>query len=111
MPGLTSKSLRLPENSVSPSSKLHKMGPHTVSDAAWTVSAAMEKEEEQMRLKREKEEMEREEILKKERDEELQGGPEVTDNKFKALEFLLSQSKVSSSVYSVIRTLRVFFAR
>ncbi len=58
------------------------------------VSKEMQVEEEQMRLKHEKDDLEREQKMEKERQEDLKGGKEVLDAKFKALEHLLSKSKV-----------------
>jgi len=58
------------------------------------VSKEMQVEEEQMRLKREKDDLRREQKMEKKRQEDLKGGKEVLDNKFKALEHLLSKSKV-----------------
>lgn len=56
----------------------------------------MQKEEEQMRRKREKEDVVRDKRLEKERQKDVEGGQEKVDGKFKALEYLLSQSKVGS---------------
>jgi len=51
-----------------------------------------------MRLKREKDDLKREQKIEqkmeKERQEDLEDGKEVLDTKFKALEHLLSKSKV-----------------
>jgi ATP-dependent DNA helicase len=58
------------------------------------VSKEMQVVEEQMRLKHEKDDLEREQKMEKERQEDLKGGKEVLDAKFKALEHLLSKSKV-----------------
>ena len=58
------------------------------------VSKEMQVEEEQMRLKREKDDLKREQKMEKERQEDLKSGKEVLDTKFKALEHLLSKSKV-----------------
>ena len=58
------------------------------------VSKEMQAEEEQMRLKREKDDLKREQKMEKGRQEDLKGGKEVLDTKFKALEHLLSKSKV-----------------
>lgn len=68
-----------------------------VADAVFGVSDTMQKEEEQMRQKREKEDAVRDRRLKKERRKDVEGGPEKVDAKFKALEYLLSQSKVGLS--------------
>jgi hypothetical protein len=61
------------------------------------VSEAMLKEEERMRISREKEDAINEERLKGERQKDIDGGSETVDKKYKALEFLLSQSKVCES--------------
>jgi len=58
------------------------------------VSAAMRKEEEELREASRKEEVERDAKLEKQRQEDLKGGQDGLDKKFKALEYLLSQSKV-----------------
>lgn len=58
------------------------------------VSESMQKEEEQMRLNREKRERQHEKKLEKERQKDIDGGKDAVDSKFKALEYLLSQSKV-----------------
>lgn len=47
-----------------------------------------------MRLNREKREEQYEKKLAKERQKDIKGGDEAVDTKFKALEYLLSQSKV-----------------
>ncbi|KAF2817411.1 uncharacterized protein BDZ99DRAFT_373440 [Mytilinidion resinicola] len=62
------------------------------------VSKEMLAEEEQMRLRREKEDAKREAKLEKERKEDLQGGKEVLDTKFKALEHLMNKSKLFATV-------------
>ncbi|KAF2135866.1 uncharacterized protein K452DRAFT_354213 [Aplosporella prunicola CBS 121167] len=62
------------------------------------VSSDMLKEEEQMRRAREKADAKRDQRLEKERQKDIQGGQEVVDSKFKALEYLLSQSKLYSSI-------------
>jgi ATP-dependent DNA helicase len=63
-------------------------------DADHGVSKQMLAEEEQMRLRREKEDAKREAQLEKERKDDLEGGKEVLDSKFKALEHLMNKSKV-----------------
>lgn len=63
-----------------------------------TVSDAMLKEEEKMRQAREKTDLAREKALAKERQKDIEGGSEAVDTKFKALEYLLSQSKLYSSI-------------
>jgi len=71
-----------------------------VADAGFGVSDAMQKEEEQMRKKREKEDLARDKRLETERRKDIEGGEEKVDAKFKALEYLLSQSKVGLFVMS-----------
>jgi len=61
------------------------------------VSSAMRKEEEQLREASMKEEADREAKLEKQRQEDLKGGEDGMDKKFKALEYLLSQSKAGWS--------------
>lgn len=58
----------------------------------------MREEEEKMARIREKEEAKRDEHMAKERKKDIEGGKEVVDTKFKALEYLLSQSKVSTQL-------------
>jgi len=60
------------------------------------VSGTMRAEEERMRAVSSKEEQQRASRLEKEREADIKGGKDGVDTKFKALEFLLSQSKVSS---------------
>ncbi|EOD44193.1 putative snf2 family helicase atpase protein [Neofusicoccum parvum UCRNP2] len=62
------------------------------------VSDAMLKEEEKMRQAREKTDLAREKALAKDRQKDIEGGSEAVDTKFKALEYLLSQSKLYSSI-------------
>jgi len=59
------------------------------------VSGTMRAEEERMRAVSRKEEEQRASKLEKEREADIKGGKDGVDTKFKALEFLLSQSKVS----------------
>ncbi|KAK7523297.1 SNF2 family N-terminal domain-containing protein [Phyllosticta citriasiana] len=68
------------------------------SDDNMAVSNAMVKEEEQMRQAREKADAQREEELQRERQKDIQSGSEAVDTKFRALEYLLSQSKLYSSI-------------
>lgn len=58
----------------------------------------MQKEEAQMAQAREKEEAKRERKLAAEREKDLKGGPDAVDTKYKALEYLLSQSKLYSTI-------------
>ncbi len=58
------------------------------------ISKAMQDEEEKMARTREREEAKRDERMAKQRQKDVAGGKKVMDQKFKALEYLLSQSKV-----------------
>lgn len=51
-------------------------------------------EEEKMRKASHKQDMARNKKFEKERQKDIQGGEKVVDTKFKALEYLLNQSKV-----------------
>lgn len=62
------------------------------------VSGTMRAEEERMRTASRKQEEQRASKLEKEREADIKGGKDGVDTKFKALEFLLSQSKVSRRV-------------
>lgn len=62
------------------------------------VSSAMQAEEDQMRRAREKQDERREKALAAERQRDIAGGTDAVDTKFKALEYLLSQSKLYSSI-------------
>ncbi|KAI9840648.1 MAG: hypothetical protein M1838_003959 [Thelocarpon superellum] len=62
------------------------------------VSEAMREEEQRMEEAAMAEERERNLKFQAERDQDLQAGDEVVDPKFKRLEYLLSQSKIYSSV-------------
>ncbi|KAH7026877.1 SNF2 family N-terminal domain-containing protein [Macrophomina phaseolina] len=62
------------------------------------VPDSLLKEEERMRQAREKSDLAREKVLAKERQKDIEGGAEAVDTKFKALEYLLSQSKLYSSI-------------
>lgn len=59
---------------------------------------AMQKEEARMAEARHKEEQKREKKLAADRAKELKGGGEAVDTKYKALEYLLSQSKLYSTI-------------
>ena len=59
---------------------------------------AMEKEERRMAEARRKQDEKREREMAAERENDIKGGKEVVDNKFKALEYLLSQSKLYSAI-------------
>ncbi|KAF4552086.1 SNF2 family N-terminal domain-containing protein 13 [Elsinoe fawcettii] len=62
------------------------------------VSKTMEAEEEKMLAARRKQEEKREKELEAERKSDLEGGSEKIDSKYKALEYLLSQSKLYSTI-------------
>ncbi|KAL1297978.1 hypothetical protein AAFC00_006485 [Neodothiora populina] len=62
------------------------------------VSATMEAEEANMAAARAKLESKREAALESEREKDMEGGEEVVGTKFKALEYLLSQSKLYSTI-------------
>lgn len=59
---------------------------------------AMEKEEEMMQEARRKDDAKQERKFAAEREKDLKGGKEVVDSKYKALEYLLSQSKLYSAI-------------
>ena len=59
---------------------------------------AMQKEEQRMADARRKQDVKREREMAAEREKDISGGPEVVDQKYKALEYLLSQSKLYSSI-------------
>jgi ATP-dependent DNA helicase len=58
----------------------------------------MQKEEEQMAKAREKEDAKRERKLAADRKKDMEGGSSAVDTKYKALEYLLSQSKLYSTI-------------
>lgn len=58
----------------------------------------MEQEEAEMAEVRRKEDEERDAEMEKQAQQDLEGGDEVVDTKFKALEYLLSQSKLYSTI-------------
>lgn len=60
------------------------------------VSKSMEDEERQMAEASRHEEEARDRKLREQREADMKGGTKAVDSKFKALEYLLSQSKVSS---------------
>lgn len=62
------------------------------------VSSVMEKEEAKMQEARRKREEKRDRELDAERKKDIEGGSEVVDIKYKALEYLLSQSKLYSTI-------------
>jgi len=59
---------------------------------------AMEREEASMAEARRKEDQKRERKLAAQREKDRKGGPEAVDTKYKALEYLLSQSKLYSAI-------------
>lgn len=61
------------------------------------VNETMQAEEERMRAISRQQDEEREARLDKEREADIKGGSKAVDTKFKALEYLLSQSKVRSA--------------
>jgi hypothetical protein len=61
------------------------------------ISDAMKREEEAMARKAQKEQAQRDDVMEKERKKDLEAGSETVDKKFKALEYLLNQSKVHTS--------------
>lgn len=63
-----------------------------------SASDAMQKEEERMRVQREKVDAKRDAQLEKERQEDLKSGREVLDKKFQQLEFLMNKSKLYATV-------------
>jgi len=58
------------------------------------ISDAMKQEEEAMTRKAQREQAQRDEAMEQERQKDLEAGSETVDKKFKALEYLLNQSKV-----------------
>lgn len=61
-------------------------------------TATMEQEEARMTEMRRKEDEKRDKILAAEREKDIKGGQEAVDTKYKALEYLLSQSKLYSAI-------------
>ncbi|KAF2768259.1 SWI/SNF chromatin remodeling complex component [Teratosphaeria nubilosa] len=59
---------------------------------------AMHEEEARMAAMRQKEDEKREKKMAAEREKDLKGGPRAIDQKYKALEYLLSQSKLYSAI-------------
>jgi ATP-dependent DNA helicase len=62
------------------------------------ISEAMRLEEEQMQQRRQQQQAKRDEEMAQERRKDVEGGEQVVDKKFKALEYLLNQSKVYKSL-------------
>jgi ATP-dependent DNA helicase len=61
------------------------------------ISKEMHKEEDRIRLQREKDDKKNALKLEKERLDDLQSGKDLLDKKFQQLEFLMNKSKVSCS--------------
>lgn len=72
--------------------------PTSPEDVEGGPSKAMEKEEAQMAEERRKGDEKHEKKLAAEREKDVRGGKEVVDTKYKALEYLLSQSKLYSAI-------------
>ena len=68
--------------------------PKIEGDADYGVSETMREEEEKMRKMSERDEVQRQKKMEQERKKDLEGGSGAVDSKYKALEYLLSQSKV-----------------
>jgi ATP-dependent DNA helicase len=62
------------------------------------ISEAMRLEEEQIQQKRQQQQAKRDEEMAQERQKDVEGGEQVVDKKFKALEYLLNQSKVETKL-------------
>ncbi|KAI5357757.1 Putative helicase, P-loop containing nucleoside triphosphate hydrolase, SNF2-like domain superfamily [Septoria linicola] len=75
-----------------------KSTPPTSPDNNDGPTEAMQKEEARMAEFRRKEDEKREKKLSAEREKERKGGDEAVDTKYKALEYLLSQSKLYSTI-------------
>lgn len=60
------------------------------------ISDAMKREEEAMTRKAQKEQEKRDKAMEEERKKDLEAGSDNVDKKFKALEYLLNQSKVDN---------------
>lgn len=86
---------RLPTSaaSSSPSEQVHDRGADA-SAGSLGVSKTMVEEEKKMEEIALREERERNERLRMEREEDLKGGEEAMDSKFKRLQYLLGQSEV-----------------
>ncbi|OJD32200.1 swi snf chromatin remodeling complex component [Diplodia corticola] len=70
----------------------------TAAEQPAVPSSTMQREEDAMQRAREKRDAAREQKLARERRRDVDGGPDAVDTKFKALEYLLSQSKLYSSI-------------
>ncbi|KAK4506122.1 hypothetical protein PRZ48_004087 [Zasmidium cellare] len=72
--------------------------PPTSPEARDGLTDAMEKEEAKMAEARRKEDEKRERKMAAQREKDIKEGPEAVDTKYKALEYLLSQSKLYSAI-------------
>ncbi|KAK4911628.1 hypothetical protein LTR28_014003, partial [Elasticomyces elasticus] len=63
-----------------------------------SISSTIQKEEERMQEARRKQDEKRSQALEVERKKDIESGKEVLDSKYKALEYLLSQSKLYSTI-------------
>lgn len=73
--------------------------PPTSPETAETAApSAMQKEEEKLAAARRKQEEKRDREMAAEREKDIKAGPEAVDSKYKALEYLLSQSKLYSTI-------------
>ncbi|SMQ54551.1 unnamed protein product [Zymoseptoria tritici ST99CH_3D7] len=80
------------------SSDTAKFTPPTSPDSGHGTTDAMQKEEAKMAEARRKADEKHEKKLASERENDRKGGKEVVDTKYKALEYLLSQSKLYSAI-------------
>lgn len=94
MPSSKAETPVKPEDVDTPPSSPPSDGHESDSKSDYGLSETMRAEEEKMRQKSERDEAQRQERLEAERKKDLQGGSGAVDGKFKALEYLLSQSKV-----------------
>ncbi|KAL9083337.1 MAG: hypothetical protein Q9159_005845 [Coniocarpon cinnabarinum] len=69
-----------------------------LADDADGISATMQQEEKRMEEASRRAEEERDKRLQQDRQKDIQGGSKAVDQKFKALEYLLSQSKLYSTI-------------
>ena len=95
---LSQESPTTPLSSPPSSGKDHEEhGEHAEGGSA-NVPEHMRAEEEKMRQASRKQDEARDKKFERERQKDIRGGEKVLDNKFKALEYLLSQSKASHAV-------------
>lgn len=73
------------------------------------VSEAMLREENEMAEKRREEQIRRDKEMEQQRKKDLKGGKGQTDSKFKALEYLLNQSKVCGQMFVIIIVLETLY--